>query len=90
MSPPLTKVDAYRSKKAELSFGPISPSIDLFSQEPFGSSIFGADAFHFSVRDGKRWFRTATDTRVQFLKYQKLNSSDNANFQKNYYSQKTE
>ncbi len=30
----------------------------------FGVSIIGASSFHFSVRDGKRWFQTAQITKV--------------------------
>ena len=34
---------------------------------PYGKTIVGAKAFHFSVRNGKRWFHLALMTRIEKL-----------------------
>ncbi len=44
-------------------FVPTISGLDLFSRKTTSPSIVGADAFHFSVRNGKRWCHIARKTQ---------------------------
>ncbi|GEM_PF-5131761 len=44
-------------------FVPTISGLDPFSRETMSPSIVGADTFHFSVRNGKRWDHIAPKTQ---------------------------
>lgn len=57
-------------------FVPTISGLDLFSRKTTSPSIVGADAFHFSVRNGKRWYHIALKTQNSGNKQFILSNSD--------------
>ena len=50
--------------RLEKSFVPGTSAPAYFPKGGLALSIIGADAFHDSVRDGKRWFHIARGTEI--------------------------